>query len=110
MASQQNQTERGNRSSEQTRLKLPRKYDVFVLNDDVTTFDFVEYVLVTIFDKDIDTAAAIAKATDACGRGLIGKYSLDIAHTKVEKATGLARSENYPLEFSIEPEQTDGNK
>jgi len=108
MASEQQQTERGKRPSELTRVKLPRKYDVFILNDDVTTFEFVEFVLVTLFDKDLETAEAIALSVHNTGRGLVGKYIFDIANSKVEKAVGLARESGFPLEFTIEPEQTDG--
>jgi ATP-dependent Clp protease adapter protein ClpS len=34
----------------------------------------------------------------------VGVYSLDIAQSKVAKATEMARAENYPLRFEIQPE------
>ena len=33
-----------------------------------------------------------------------GTYTLDIAKSKVAKATAMARAENFPLSFDIEPE------
>ena len=110
MPSEQRQTERGNRTGELVRVKLPRMWNVFIINDDVTTFEFVEFVLVTLFDKDPGTAEAIALAVHNSGKGLVGRYSFDIAHTRVEKATGLARDAGFPLEFTIEPEQTDNGR
>ena len=35
---------------------------------------------------------------------VFGTYTLDIARSKVAKATEMARAENFPLTFEIEPE------
>lgn len=82
-------------------IKEPASYDVFVLNDNVTYFEFVVSVLRSIFGKTVSDAEAIAMQTHTKGKGFIGSYSYDIAHSKVEKATQIARSYRYPLQFSI---------
>lgn len=82
--------------------KEPRKYKVYVLNDDFTTFEFVIDVLMEVFNKTFQQAEDIASATHTNQRAYIASYSLDIARSKVAKATSLARTEGFPLKFEIE--------
>lgn len=84
--------------------KEPRKHRVSVLNDDFTTFEFVVEVMVTVFNKTQNEAWEIAETTHYNQKATVGKYSLDIAKSKVTKATALARQEGFPLKFDIEPE------
>ena len=39
------------------------------------------------------------------GSAAAGVYSYDIALSKAEKATSMARAEDFPLRFSVEPEE-----
>lgn len=82
----------------------PRKYRVSVLNDDFTTFEFVIMVMMTVFLKTEQQAIEIAETTHIHQKSVVGIYTLDIARSKVAKATAMARAENYPLNFEIEPE------
>lgn len=86
------------------RPKEPGKYVVIVLNDDFTTFDFVIMVMMTVFGKTTQEAEEIATTTHIHKKAVVGKYSLDIARSKVAKAKAMARAENFPLNFEIEPE------
>lgn len=86
------------------RTKEPRRYKVIVLNDDFTTFEFVIMVMQTVFLKTLQQAEDIAQTTHIHKKATIGTYTLDIAKSKVAKATALARAENFPLSFEIEPE------
>lgn len=92
----------------QTRLKErpqePRKFKVSVLNDDFTTFEFVIMVMMKVFLKTEQQAIEIAETTHIHQKAAVGTYTLDIARSKVAKATAMARAENYPLSFEIEPE------
>lgn len=82
--------------------KEPRKHDVIVLNDDFTTFDFVIMVMMTVFGKSQDEAYNIAETTHIHQKAVVGSYSLDIAKSKVAKATSMARTEGFPLSFEIQ--------
>ena len=49
-------------------------------------------------------AEEIAEETHIRQKALVGRYPLDIAKSKVAKATRMARSEGFPLKFDIQPE------
>lgn len=82
----------------------PRKYRVYILNDDFTTFEFVIDVMVTVFFKSELDAEKIAEETHFNGKSLVGIYSYDIAKSKVAKAVAMARAENFPLRFEVTPD------
>ena len=86
------------------RTKEPRQYKVIILNDDFTTFEFVIMIMTTVFLKTLQQAEEIAETTHIHQKATVGTYSYDIAKSKVAKATAMARAENYPLSFEIEPE------
>lgn len=84
-----------------TMPKEPRKYNVIILNDDFTTFEFVIMVLMTVFSKTEAEACDIAETTHVHQKAIVGNYTLDIAKSKVAKATAMARTEGFPLRFEI---------
>ena len=92
------------RTTLKERTKEPRKYKVIILNDDFTTFEFVIMVMTTVFFKTTQQAEEIAETTHIHKKATVGTYTLDIAKSKVAKATAMARAENFPLSFEIEPE------
>lgn len=92
------------RTTLKERTKEPRRYKVIVLNDDFTTFEFVIMIMTTVFLKTLQQAEEIAETTHIHQKATVGIYSYDIAKSKVAKATAMARAENFPLSFEIEPE------
>lgn len=86
------------------RLKEPRKYLVFLHNDDYTTMEFVIEVLETYFHKSGAEAQRIMLSVHHAGRGVAGVYSHEIAETKCSQVENAARSRGFPLKCSIEPE------
>lgn len=80
----------------------PSKHAVLILNDDFTTFEFVIEVVMSVFMKSYDEACNIAETTHVHQKAKVGEYTLDIAKSKVAKATGMARAEGFPLRFDIE--------
>jgi len=80
----------------------PPYYNVFLLNDDFTTMDFVVSVLERIFDKSHLEATQIMLCVHKNGKGLAGVYTKDIAETKVEKVHGLAEEHEFPLRCKME--------
>lgn len=85
-------------------IKEPSMYLVRILNDNYTEFDFVVAVLMGVFGHSGMSAVGIATETHERGSAIVGRYTKEIAETKSDAATRLARSENFPLMFSIEPE------
>lgn len=80
----------------------PDMLKVVLLNDDVTTFDFVIRLLMEIFYYTQERAASLAVTVDREGRGEVGVYPADIAMSKAEVATQMARSNNFPLRIITE--------
>ncbi len=85
-------------------LREPKMFLVYVLNDDMTTFEFVVSVMMSVFRKTEEDAWGIADRTHNQGKSLVGRYSFDIAQTRVNKAVALARAQGFPLNFKIIPE------
>jgi ATP-dependent Clp protease adaptor protein ClpS len=94
----------------QTEIQIQEKvrhipmYKVLIHNDPVTTFQFVVYILMYVFSKDINAAWSLADEVHRSGVGLAGVYSLEHAEHLVDIAASRARSEKFPLTFSIEPD------
>ena len=71
-------------------------------NDDFTPMDFVVDVLTKIFNKEYEDAVTIMMSVHKSGKGIVGNYSYDIAHSKTEKAIRMAREEGYPFRIKVE--------
>ena len=85
----------------QERVKVqkqePTLYKVILLNDDYTTMEFVVSVLETVFDKSPAESYRIMMHVHQQGRGIAGVYPWDVAETKTETVTDLAREAGFPL-------------
>ena len=89
-------------SQEKSDVDEPPMYRVYLLNDDYTTMDFVVFVLMHIFNKKYEEAETIMLNVHRKGKGLCGTYTFEIAETKVNGVTSLARENGYPLKCIIE--------
>ena len=85
-------------------LQEPKKYKVFLLNDDYSTMDFVIDVLVKVFRKNVDESATIMLNIHNNGREVCGIYTHEIAATKVGQVKTLAREKGFPLKAVMEEE------
>lgn len=88
---------------EKAKLEPPKKWNVVILDDNVTTMDFVVMVLMEIFHKDFGEAADIMFDVHEKGRGLAGTYFFEVAEQKMEESVAAARQNNFPLQVVIEP-------
>jgi len=77
---------------------------VNIWNDDFTTMEFVVKVLVTVFFKSEAEAEALMLKVHHSEKAVVGIYAYDVALSKIDKATMMARSEGYPLRLTCEPE------
>jgi len=84
--------------------ELERPYRVIIHNDDVTTFEFVINILVTVFELSFRKAEHIAVETHYKGSCYVCTLPLNEAKQRVFKAQFAARQRGFPLTFSIEPE------
>lgn len=78
------------------------KKKVVILNDDVTTFDFVTRMLIEIFFYEEADAIALTDKVDREGSAVVGVYPKDIAESKAQAGMEMARSENFPLKLITE--------
>jgi ATP-dependent Clp protease adaptor protein ClpS len=88
-----------------TRTQRPRMYKVLLHNDDYTPREFVVVVLYQVFGMDESKAYSVMMTAHQQGSALVAVYAKDIAETKAQEATELARKEGHPLMFSTEPEE-----
>ncbi len=86
------------------KLEEPKKYKVFLLNDDYSTMDFVIDVLIKVFRKSQDEATKIMLNIHNKGKELCGVYTHEIASTKVAQVKVLAREKGFPLKAIMEEE------
>jgi len=91
------------KEKERIDLQEPRKFKVIIHNDDFTTMDFVVEVLLKVFRYDHLKAEALMLTVHKAGKATVGIYPMDIAYTKVEIATDMARQNNFPLKLTCEP-------
>ena len=85
-------------------LTYPKKYKVFLLNDDYTTMDFVVDILMTVFHKSYEEAQNIMLEVHKKDRGLCGVYTYEIAETKVMQVISKAKENDFPLKATMEEE------
>ena len=85
-----------------TELKEPSMYRVVLLNDDYTPMDFVVMILMSVFNKDRQSAERIMMNVHRQGRGDCGVYTFEVAETKVQTVKYLAESEQHPLRCIME--------
>lgn len=89
---------------QQSRLKEPRRYKVIIYNDDFTTMDFVVMLLQQVFFYTEEDAIALMLHVHHTGNAVAGVYTFDIAMSKLEKATSMARDNGFPLRLAVQPE------
>ena len=89
---------------ERSKTQKPRLYKVLLHNDDYTTQEFVVHLLMEVFRKDFTEATAIMLHVHTKGVGVAGVYVRDIAETKLEVATNMAREAGMPLKLTMEAE------
>lgn len=85
------------------KLQKPPLYQVVIYNDDYTPMDFVVEVLSQVFHMDEAKSVQVMLAVHEQGKGICGVFSKEIAETKVERVTFMAKQEQHPLKVEAEP-------
>lgn len=87
---------------ENSSIALPPERDVIMYNDDFTSMDFVVQVLMSVFNKSKETAEQIMNLIHETGSAVVGTYTYDIAVSRANLATALARKNEFPLRVEVE--------
>ena len=88
----------------ETREKVeePPLFKVLLHNDDFTTMEFVVWILESVFNMAEEQAIQVMLNVHLRGIGVAGIYTFEIAETKVDKASALAREQEFPLLVTME--------
>jgi ATP-dependent Clp protease adaptor protein ClpS len=89
----------------QNQLREPVLYRVIMHNDHYTTMEFVIEVLMKIFHKPLQEAERLMVMIHEQGSAMVGLYTHEIAATKVQQVTQLAKQNEFPLRVTIEEDQ-----
>lgn len=84
-------------------LQEPKKYKVFLLNDDYTPMDFVVEILQRFFYLTEESATQTMLQVHLQGKGVCGVFTRDIAATKVAWVNEFSRLHEHPLLCCMEP-------
>jgi len=85
-------------------VRHPKKYKVFILNDDYTSMEFVVDILINVFHKTHQEAENIMLEVHKNNKGLCGVYIHEIAETKVTQVIKKAKENGFPLKATMEEE------
>jgi ATP-dependent Clp protease adaptor protein ClpS len=86
------------------KITEPPMYKVLLHNDDYTTKAFVVEILTTIFNKSIEEATLLMWQVHRNGIGVCGIYPYELAETKMNIVTRVARENGFPLKATMEEE------
>ena len=86
------------------KTKRPSLYKVLLLNDDYTPMEFVVYILERFFNIDHARSVDIMLQVHTRGVAVVGVYPFEIAETKVTQVMDCARSNQHPLQCTMEKE------
>jgi ATP-dependent Clp protease adaptor protein ClpS len=83
-------------------LQEPKKYNVYLQNDDYTPMEFVVVILRQFFHLPEELATQIMLQVHVEGRAMCGVYTRDVAETKVLLVNEYSRLNQHPLLCSME--------
>lgn len=86
------------------KTKRPSLYKVLLLNDDYTPMEFVVYVLERFFNLTHGYAVEVMLQVHNKGVAVVGVYPFEVAETKVTQVMDSARSNQHPLQCTMEKE------
>jgi len=79
-------------------------FRVIYINDNTTSMEFVIDSLVEFFDYNLNSATEITHSIHETGSAVVAVLPYEIAEQKGVEVTLSARSQNYPLQIKLEPE------
>jgi len=86
-------------------IKEPNKYNVIMLNDNVTPIEWVIDILKTIFKHSDITAENLTLTIHNDGSAVVGTYSYEIAEQKALETTNVSRNQGFPLTVRVDEDK-----
>ncbi|WP_096522288.1 ATP-dependent Clp protease adaptor ClpS [Helicobacter pylori] len=83
-------------------IPTPTMVQVIMVDDPITTAEFVISALMDFFDKSLEEAQALTSSIHRDGEGVCGVYPYDIARHRVAWARNKARELDLPLKLWVE--------
>jgi ATP-dependent Clp protease adaptor protein ClpS len=80
-------------------------YRVVYINDNQTTMEFVIESLIEYFNYNAETAERITVDIHEAGSAVVAVLPYELAEQKGIEVTISARSQSYPLQIKLEPEE-----
>lgn len=84
-------------------IKYPDKFKVILFNDQFTSFEFVEKILIKIYNKNIEEAKIVTKNIHKDGFAIAGIYIKEVAISKKQQTDDNSRMYQFPLKTEIKP-------
>ena len=82
---------------EKSKLDMPKKIALYLLNDDFTTMEFVVKILIKFFYKNNIESEKIMMLIHTSGKALCGIYPIDAGITKLKAVNKYSKDNSYPL-------------
>ena len=92
------------REKEKHKLQPPKKYKIVFHNDDYTPMEFVELLLMDVFNKNKWVAETLTMLIHHKGKGVAGVYSKEIAEMKLKDCHEWIKTYQHPLLVTLEQE------
>lgn len=89
-----------------TDLKEPSMFKLIYLNDSQTSMEFVIESLVELFDYNPNTAERLTMDIHEEGSAVVAVLPYEMAEQKGIEVTVSARSNGYPLQVKLEPDES----
>ncbi|MGV1755991.1 ATP-dependent Clp protease adapter ClpS [Rhizobium sp. P44RR-XXIV] len=87
------------------KVDRPKLYKIILVNDDYTPREFVIMVLKAVFRMSEENGYRVMMTAHRLGTSVVMVCARDIAETKAQEAIDLAKSADFPLMFTTEPEE-----
>lgn len=89
-----------------TDLEEPSMFKLIYLNDSQTSMEFVIESLVELFDYNPNTAERLTMDIHQEGSAVVAVLPYEMAEQKGIEVTVSARSNGYPLQVKLEPDES----
>ena len=83
------------------KTKIPKMYEVILINDDFTPMDFVVWIIQEVFHKNLQEASRLMMEVHKKGKASMGIFTFDIARSKAKEVELMAKKNEYPLQCSF---------
>ncbi|MCY2959398.1 MAG: ATP-dependent Clp protease adaptor ClpS [Planctomycetota bacterium] len=84
--------------------RVAPRWKVILLNDDITTFEFVIDLLVRLFHKERREAVRLTHEVHDTGAAVVEITTFERGELYVEQVRSTARPSGFPLCATLEPE------